>query len=361
MKRLMLVFVVLGSWVCSALAMSASAWELYMQLLAEKARAEGGVVFTYGMPEVWANYGKIFARIEELYGITQQDIDMGSPVVLARMTEEKASKNDLADAKTDFVMALAALGLTSDYCVSCWDVLPEWARGVDPNTGSAWYAAYWGAIGFLVNVDLVKHIPQSWADLLVYAEEYQGLVEYLDPRSTGTGIITVLATAYAVSGDPYNYIAGVEFLKKLHDAGVIGAVAPLVTVARWARGEIAILINFDYNLLKWKEENPEINSVVIIPADGTINMSNGVLIAKNAPHPYTARLVLEFILCGEGQKLFAEGFAHPVNPKVILPAELVAKFPPKEAYERAVFISAVKQREITPALVDYYSKVIFGG
>ncbi|MEM1540678.1 MAG: extracellular solute-binding protein [Candidatus Bathyarchaeia archaeon] len=358
MKRV-LICVALGAWVCSGFAMSA--WDLYMQLLAEKARAEKGVVFTYGMPEVWANYGKIFARIKELYEITQQDIDMGSPVVLARMTEEKASKNDLADAKTGFAVTLASRGLTSDYCVSCWDALPEWARGIDPHTGSVWYAAYWGAIGFLVNVDLVKNVPQSWADLLTYAQEYQGLVEYSDPRSTGTGITIVQAIAYAVSGDPYDYVAGVEFLKKLHDAGVIGAVAPLVTVARWQRGEIAILINFDYNLLKWKEENPEINSVVVIPADGTVSMSNAVIMAKNAPHPYTARLVLEFILCGEGQKLFAEGFAHPVNTKVSIPSEIAAKFPPKEAYQNVVFVDAVKQRELSPALIDYYSKVIFGG
>ncbi|MEM1540679.1 MAG: extracellular solute-binding protein [Candidatus Bathyarchaeia archaeon] len=358
MKRV-LICVALGAWVCSGFAMSA--WDLYMQLLAEKARAEKGTIFTYAMPETWANYGSVFARLAVLYGIVQEDIDMGSAVVLARMTEEGASKNDLADLKPGHAIMLAARGLTSSYCVSCWDALPENQRGVDSNTGSVWYVAYWGTLGFLVNLDLVKHMPRSWKDLLEYAQEYRGLIEYMDPRATATGINTVEAAAYAVSGDPFNYVAGVDFLKKLHDAGAVGAVSPLVTVARWQRGEIAILINWDYNLLKWKEENPEINAAVIIPEDGTVAVGYSVIMAKNPPHPYTAILALEFILCGEGQRLFAEGFAHPVNPRVAIPEEIKAKFPPEDAYKNVIFIDYFKEMEIIPALQEYYGKIIFGG
>ncbi len=359
MRKALVLAVVLG--LVGLVASATPAWEYYIQLLVEKAKAEGGVIFSYGMPETWANYGEIYGHFEELYGIVQHDIDMGSSVVLARMTEENASKNDVADLKPSLAAVLASRGLTSDYQCSCWDVWPESQHGVDPNTGSVWQAAYWGTIGFLVNVDLVKHVPKSWADLLKYADEYKGLIEYLDPRATGTGVNTVEAAALAASGDPYNYKAGVEFLKKLHDAGAIGSVDPLVTVAKFQRGETGILINFDYNLLKWKEDNPQINSVLVIPADGTISSGGGVIMAKNAPHPWTARLFLEYLLCGEGQVLYAKAFVHPMNPTVELPEEIKAKFPPKEAYESAVFVNYQKDAEITDELQDYYSKMIFGG
>lgn len=334
------------------------AWEYYIQLLVEKAKAEGGVIFTYGMPETWANYGEIFRRFEELYGIVQHDIDMGSSVVLARMTEENASKNDIADLKPTHAAELASRGLTSDYKYSCWDLWPESQHGVDPNTGSVWQAAYWGTIGFLVNTDLVNPVPRKWVDLLNPA--YKGLIEYLDPRATATGVNTIEAAALAVSGDPYNYKAGVEFFKKLHDMGLIGSVDPLVTVARFQRGETGILINFDYNLIKWKEDNPQINSVVIIPEDGTVSSGMSVIIAKNAPHPWTARLFLEYLLCGEGQILYAKAFVHPMNPTVKLPPEILEKFPPKEAYDVAVFIDYKKEAEIIPELQDYYSRMIGG-
>jgi len=358
MKKVLLGSVAL-LLVCSGAALAVPAYEYYLQLLAEAAQAEGGVIFTYAMPETWANYGEIFSYFQEKYGITQHDIDMGSSVVLARMTEENASKNDIADLRAPLAKVLASRGLTSDYRCSCWDAWPENQHGVDPETGSVWQAAYWGTIGFLVNTDLVNPVPHSWKDLLNPA--YKGLIEYLDPRATGTGVSTIEAASLAMSGDPYNYKAGVDFFKKLHDMGLVGSVDPLVTVAKFQRGETGILINFDYNLLKWKEDNPQIHSVVIIPEDGTLSSGGGVVMAKNAVHPWTARLFLEYLLCGEGQILYAKAYVHPMNPTVKLPQEILEKFPPAEAYESAVFIDYDKDAAITSELQDYYSKVIGGG
>ena len=83
--------------------------------------------------------------------------------------------------------------------------------------------------------------------------------------------------------------------------------------------------------------------------------------AKNAVHPWTARLFLEYLLCGEGQILYAKAYVHPMNPTVKLPREILEKFPPAEAYESAVFTDYDKEAAITPELQDYYSKAIGGG
>ncbi len=322
--------------------------------LAEKARAEGGVINTYGMPETWANYGGIYARFEQKYGIRQQDIDMGSSVVLARMREENASKNDVADLKPAFASILASEGLTFPYRVSCWDVLPEGQKGVGKD-GSAWYAAYKGTLGWIVNTRMVDKVPRSWKELADPA--YEGLVSYLDPRATGTGEATVKAVAYAMSGDPYDVAAGAAFLGKLHEMGIVASVDPKVDVSKFQRGEVAILINFDYNLLKWKEDLG-VPAEVVIPEDGTIASGGGVVGARNAPHPNTVKLFLEFLLCGEGQQLYAEGFVSPMNPTVELPAEVAAKFPPKEAYEKVRFVDYAKDAVISEELKAAWAEAV---
>ena len=78
--------------------------------LAQAAKAESGEINTYGMPDTWANYGLTFSEFQKAYGISRSDIDMGSSVVLSRMTEENASKNDLADVLPTFAQQLAAAG-----------------------------------------------------------------------------------------------------------------------------------------------------------------------------------------------------------------------------------------------------------
>ncbi len=325
-----------------------------LEELVAAAKAEGGVINSYGMPETWANYGEIFAAFEQKYGIRQQDIDMGASVVLARMREENASKNDIADLKPAFAAQLASEGLTLDYKVSCWDKWPEGQKG-EGKDGSVWYAAYKGTLGWIVNTTLVDKVPRTWKELNDPA--YKGLVSYLDPRATGTGINTVEAAAYAVSGDPYNYEAGAQFLAELHKNGIIASVDPKVDVSKFQRGEVAILINFDYNLLKWKEDLG-IPAEVVIPEDGTVASGGGVVAARNAPHPNTAKLFLEFLLCGEGQQLYAKAFVSPMNPDVELPPEIAAKFPPPEAYKNVVFIDYEKDAAISDALKAAWAEAV---
>ena len=325
-----------------------------LEELAEKAKAEGGVINSYGMPETWANYGGIYAEFAKRYGITQQDIDMGSSVVLSRMTEENASKNDIADLKPSFAAQLAEKGLTMAYKVSCWDQLPEGQKG-EGKDGSIWYAAYKGTLGWIVNTNLVKKVPHTWAELNDPA--LKGMISYLDPRATGTGVNTVEAASYAASGDPYNYKAGAEFLAKLHQAGVIASVDPKVDVSKFQRGEVGILINFDYNLLKWKEDLG-VPAEVVIPTDGTIASGGGVIAARNAPHPNTAKLFLEFLLCGDGQKLYASAFVSPMNPTVQLPPDIAAKFPPAEQYAKVVFIDYQKDAAISEDLKAAWAEAV---
>lgn len=325
-----------------------------MEQLAEGAKGESGTILTYGMPETWANYGPIFAEFKSMYGATQQDIDLGSAVVFQRMSEENATRNDIADLIPPFAMQLADAGLTSDYKVTCWDSFPEGQKGVGKD-GSVWTAAYKGTLGWIVNTNIISEVPKTWADL--NNPIYKGLVSYMDPRSTGTGLSTVEAAAYAVSGDPYDFEAAVAYLKGLHDAGIIATVDPKVDVSKFQRGEIGILINFDYNLLQWKK-TLDVPAEVVIPTDGSIATGYSLVMARNAPHPNTAKLYLEFQLCGAGQDYYAKAYVSPMNPAVTLPEEVAADFPPAEQYANVVFIDYARQNEITEALKTAWAAAV---
>jgi putative spermidine/putrescine transport system substrate-binding protein len=322
-----------------------------LSLLADKAKAEGGTIYTYGMPDTWANYGGIFAAFQKTYGIAESDIDMGSSVVVSRMTAENASKNDLADLGPAFAQQLAAAGLTDSYQVSCWDSLPQGQKGVATN-GSVWNTAYTGTIGWIVNTNLVHKVPKTWADLA--DPSLKGMISYLDPRATGTGINTVEAASVAASGDPFNYQAGVKLLANLKQIGNIATVDSKVDVSKYQRGEVGVLINFDYNLLQWKK-TLGVPSEVVIPTDGTVATGGAVIAAKNAPHPNTARLALEFILCGPGQGLYAAAFVHPILPSVQLPPTIASQFPPASEYAKVVLIDYAKEAAVKQALISAWA------
>jgi putative spermidine/putrescine transport system substrate-binding protein len=325
--------------------------EAVMAELAEKVKSESGVINTYGMPETWANYGSTFAKFKELYGVTQQDIDMGGPTILTRMTEENASKNDFADISMTFGYKVAQAGLSADYKVSCWDALPEGFKGQEKD-GSVWNAAYKGTLGWIVNTSIVTKVPLTWQDLK--DPSLKGLVSYMDPQTTATGLSTVLAASYATSGDAYNYQSGIDFLAELHKAGIIASVDPKTDISKFQRGEVGVLINFDYNLLAWKDQLG-IPAEVVIPTDGSISTAYGLQIARNAPNPNTARLALEYLLCGEGQQLYANAYVSPINPTIEIPADVAAKFPPAEMYKNVVMNDFLKEGEISDALKAAWS------
>jgi putative spermidine/putrescine transport system substrate-binding protein len=314
--------------------------------LAEKAKSEEKVISSYGMPDAWANYGAIFGEFQKRYGNVPQDIDMGGPEAVTRMTSENAGLNDLADIRVGFAMQLADAGLTADYKVSCWDLWPDDQKG-EGKDGSVWATTYRGTIGWIVNTNLVEKVPHTWAELNDPA--YKGMISYLDPRVAAAGMSIVEAASYAMSSDPYNYQAGADYLAKLHNAGLVGIVDSRTDVSKFQRGEVGIMINWDYNLMNW-QQTLGVPAEVVIPTDGSISSGYSVVIAKNAPQPYTARLFLEYLLCGDGQNLYAAGYVTPMNPNVKLPPEVAAIFPPAEEYAKVVSIDYAKEGEIADAL-----------
>lgn len=299
-----------------------------MVKMMEDAKAEGTIV-SYGLPDDWVNYGGMWKLYTDKYGITHADTDMSSGEILAALRAEAAAPvADITDLGLNFAKVVNDESLSQAYKHAYWDELPDYAK--DPD--GRWSAAYWGAIAFTVNADIVTNVPQTWQDLL--KPEYKDAICMKDPRESATANMVVLAAAYANGGDETNPQPGVDFFKKMIDAGQLRAVAPSTSAIE--KGECPISLFWDFDGLS-KKESLGMNLQVVIPSDGTVAGLYIQFITAGAPHVNAAKLLIEMEYSDEGQLAYANGFVHPIRESVVLPDDLLAKFPPKESYSSVVF------------------------
>jgi len=231
-----------------------------MAALVEAAKAEGEIV-SYGLPDDWVNYGGMWELYEGKYSIPHLDTDMGSGEIIAALEAEKAvGVADITDLGVNFANQVVEEGLSQAYKHAYWDEVPDYAK----DAGGLWSAAYWGAIGFCVNTDLVENVPQSWADLL--DPQYKDMVSMKDPRQSGTANSVVLAAVYGNGGDETNVQPGLDFFAKMTELGQLRAVEP--STSNIQAGEAPIALFWDFDCLS-KAEGLDIPLQLVIPADGT--------------------------------------------------------------------------------------------
>ena len=309
-----------------------------MTELAAKAKVEGKIV-SYGIPNDWLNYEKMWSVFTKRYGVTNQDTDMSSAEEIAKFLAEKnAPVADVGDIGLAFGPIGTEAGAFMPYKVSKWNEIPEWAKDKDGH----YAAAYYGAIAFVVNPKLVKNVPLSWRDLL--RPEYKGKIAMNDPRRAANAQYAVIAAAIAMGGSETKIQPGIDFFVKLQKSGnLIPAVPSLAAIQK---GEVAIGINWDYNGLNFKRQlEGDVALQIRIPLDGTTTGPYAPVINKFTARPNVAKLFMEFLFSDEGQLLYAEGGAQPIRESIRkkLPAAIKAKMIPSYQYTKVVPIKAWKQ------------------
>jgi putative spermidine/putrescine transport system substrate-binding protein len=306
-----------------------------MEALIAAAKAEGELT-VIALPHDWCNYGEAISAFSAKYGIKVNELnpDAGSGDEIEAIKANKDNKGpqapDVIDVGYGFGPQLISEGLVQPYKVSTWDSIP--ADSKDP--AGNWYGDYYGTLAFEVNKDVVKNVPQDWADLL--KPEYKGQVALAgDPRASAQAQMSVFAAALANGGTLDNVQAGLDYFKKMNDAGnFVPVIAKQATVAK---GETPVIMRWDYSALADRDSlagNPNIE--VVIPASGTIAGIYIQAISAYAPHPNAAKLWMEFLYSDEGQNIWLKGYCHPIRYKDmetrgVLPADLVAKLPQSKA------------------------------
>ena len=348
-SRTMLIAVVL----LSALILSAcgqSTTEAPAASLEEGA-AQEGQVYSYGMSDDWVNLGYMWTTIEDRYSVVHTDTDMTSAEEITHLLAEKdAPVLDVADIGYDFLGTLLDEGLAMTYKSPDWGSIPDQFK--DPD--GRWASAYWGAISFLINTDLVTNKPATWDDLL--KPEYFDMICSRDPRVSSYATASVLAAAYSHGGGEGNVQPGLDFFQELRESGN-WREGVVLNVAAVQKGECPISLVYDFDGFA-KRDATGLPLEVIIPSDATVGMIFAQYINALAPHPNAAKLTINYFYSDEGQIAFATGYAHP-SRAVEIPADIAAKILPESAYPNLYFPTSLDSFSAAVRnIVDGWSAIV---
>ena len=322
MKQLLLASL-MGSAI--ALASQAMAAETDVTALEQAARKEGAVN-SVGMPDSWANWKDTWQDLSDKYGLKHMDTDMSSAQEIAKFAAEKDNASaDIGDVGAAFGPIAVQQGVTQPYKPSTWDQIPEWAKDADGH----WMLAYTGSIAFIVNKQLVKDAPTSWADLKT--GKYR--VAIGDVSAAAQAVNGVLAAAIANGGDEKNIQPGLDFFAEIAEQGRLSLANP--TIQTLEKGEVEVGIVWDFNGLSYRDQIDPERFDVLIPSDGSVISGYTTIINKYAKNPNAAKLAREYILSDAGQINLAKGNARPIRAEhLTLPAEVQAKLLPNEQYAK---------------------------
>ena len=321
MKRLLLASL-LGSTI--VLGNQAMANE-DLKALEQAARTEGEVN-SVGMPDSWANWKDTWADLNKLYGLKHLDTDMSSAQEIAKFDAEKDNATaDIGDVGAAFGPIAVQKGVTQPYKPSTWEQIPAWAKDADGH----WMLAYTGSIAFIVNKQLVKEAPKSWADL----KQGKYKVAIGDVSAAAQAVNGVLAAAIANGGDEKNIQPGLDFFAEIAKQGRLSLSNP--TIQTLEKGEVEVGVVWDFNGLSYRDQIDPSRFEVLIPSDGSVISGYTTIINKYAKHPNAAKLAREYILSDAGQINLAKGNARPIRAEhLTLPAEVQAKLLPNEQYAK---------------------------
>ncbi|HEY6043158.1 MAG TPA: ABC transporter substrate-binding protein [Anaerolineae bacterium] len=329
---------------------------------AAKKEAELTVI---ALPHDWCGYGDVINGFKAKYGLKVNELnpDAGSGDEVEAIKANKDSKGpqapDVIDVGLSFGPSSKKDGLVQAYKVATWDSIPNDAK--DPD--GFWYGDYYGVLAFEVNTDIVKKLPADWADLL--NADYKGQVALAgDPRASNQAIQGVyaagLSTGAKTAADAGK--AGLDYFAKLNKAG--NFVPTIGKAASLAQGATPIIIRWDYNSLADNDTlkgNPKV--ATIVPKSGVVAGVYVQAISAFAPHPNAAKLWMEYLYSDEGQLGWLKGYCHPIRFNDLaknnkLPADLMAKLPPADAYAKAVFPSLDDQAAGKEAITKQWDTVV---
>src|SRR3954452_7424285 len=323
-----------------------------MDGLIEAAKKEGQLN-VIALPPDWANYGAIIKAFGDKYGIkvnsAQPDAASQDEINAATQQKGKSSAPDVFDLGQS--VALANTAMFAPYKVATFDDIPQAYKDAD----GKWVNDYGGymSIGF----DSAKVPPVADVNDLL-KPEYNGKVALNgDPTQAGAAFSGVLMVALSQGGSVDDIAPGVEFFRKLKEAGNFLPVDP--TPATIESGQTPVVI--DWNYLNAAETAKLPSWQVGIPPNAAVAGYYYQAINKDAPHPAAARLWEEFLYGDDGQNLYLQGGARPVRADTMAAKGTIDQaaykvLPPVDG--AATFVSVEQNNAATKYLQANWTKVV---
>ncbi len=280
-----------------------------MSALVAAAKAEK-TLNVIALPSNWANYGKEISTFQQKYGIhvnSEAPSDSSAQEIQAIKTSRgRSSAPDVVDVGQSY--AVASTAYFAPYEVATWADIPAAQKA--PN--GDWFNDYGGYISFGCNLKIVHTCPTSWAALA--DPQYKGDVALNgSPVSANAALSAVWAAALNNGGSLSNIMPGVAFFKKLQSNGNFNST-DCNAASLLEAGQCPIVINWDYlnvagawglpSTTQWK---------VVDPTGAPFAAFYDQAVSKYAPHPAAARLWEEFLYSAQGQNIWLQGEARPVE------------------------------------------------
>lgn len=319
-----------------------------MAALVKAAKAEKELNLI-AVPNDWANYGTMIKKFEKQYGIkvNQYNPNGTSAEELQAIKQDKgrSSEPDAIDVGQSYTGAAGFGSLVTPYKVTTWKNIPSAAKAGNGD----WYNDYGGYISFGCDMSVVKVCPTTWKALT--NSQYNGQVTLngaIGQAAAATD--AVYAAALNTGGSAGNVKPGIDFFNTLKSDGNFNSTdcnSPSEIEAH----QCPILINWDYlNTAKYYGLPASVAAhwKVIDPSGKEFAGYYVQAISKYSPHPAAARLWEEFLFSTQGQNIWLEGGARPIE----LPAMVKAKTEDKKAYaalpkvKGTVVLPTVKQSTV---------------
>ena len=328
-----------------------------------KAAKKEGELTVIACPRDWLNYGELFATFSKRYGIKINELNPegSSGEEIEAIKANKGSKArqapDVVDVALAFGPQMMQEKLLAPYKVRTWSTIPNDLKDKD----GYWFADYYGSLAFEVNTDLIKDPPKDWQDLM--KPEYKGKFALAgDPRLGGQAYTSVASAAIANGGTLDNLMPGLQFFKKLNDAGNF---VPIIAVpGTVASGETPITVRWDYLAMSNRDKsngNPNIG--IFYPASGLVAGVYAQGISAYAPHPNAARLWEEFLYSDEGQLTWLRGYGTPIRmedmkKRNVIPKEVMDKLPKAAPGTKTYFPTMAQLDYIKKVCAEQWDKVV---
>ena len=309
------------------------------------AQKEGQV--TWYTTQITNQFGRpAMDAFQKRYGIRVNFIRGDSIELAVRMTNEAQAGRLQADVfdGTSTAPPLKKAGL---------------ALAVAARARRLWPPEYRDPQGYWVATNLYVHTPAYNTNLVPKGSEPRSFRDLLDPRwkgkmawathATSSGALGFIGVVLAEMGEE----PGKAYLRELARQDIIQLGGSARTVVDQAiAGEYPVVLQiFNHQPVISARRGAPIDWIPMNPAMVVLSVAG---VTKDAPHPNAGKLLVDFFVSDEGQRLFRDADYIPAAPD--MPPREPALRPDGKSF-RAIFFSPEQTDASMPHWLDVYNEI----
>ncbi len=228
-----------------------------------------------------------------------------------------------------------------------------------PDRVQQWPQEYRDAEGYWVATNIYVHTPAYNTNLVPKGSEPRSLRDLLDPKwkgkmawaihSTSSGALGFIGLVLTDMGEA----PGKAYLRELARQDITGlGVSARSVVDQAIAGEYPLVLQiFNHQPVISARRGAPIDWIPMSPAMAVLCV---VGVTKDAPHPNAAKLLVDFFVSEEGQKLFRDADYIPAAPDV--PPREPALRPDGKNF-RGIFFSPEQADAAMPHWLEVYNEI----